>query len=829
MKLKNTLLRLFILFFLGSLYFCALSPSTLWAQNNEDELFLVSQKAFEDGFYDVAIRYINQLLEQFPQTDKSVQANLLLGQCYFFKTQYLKAYDVFSKLLKYQEFKDATFYWLGETYLKGSDYSKAEEQYKKIIELYPNSIYLPQAYYSLGWVYFETNQYEKAKETFLELIKYFPTNQLAEDTYFKIAECEFNLQDYKNAVGRFQEYNQIYPNSTRHAESYFFIAESFYYLEDPLTAITYYAKSADKAYDSKLSLMSKVSMGWAYLKIGKHDLAKKSFEEALELSKQKGIMSDDVFLGLANLYSETQEYEKAREAYDSLIINFPNSKRIVEALLGKANIQYLLKDYPAAINTYQELINKYAKDKEYAEVIEKTYFGLAWSYLKNKNIDLSIKTFEEIKNKTDNKTVKISALTQIGDAYQDIEDFEKAIEIYDRLLKDFPESIYTDYVQYRQGIALLKMDRTEAATISFQALQENFPQSKYLNDVKYYLAVSNFKEEDWAKAKANIETFISSLTENNEFLAEAHYILALSNFNLNNFQEALKEFKYVADNYPGQSSLIKNSELNIAKTYYKLNNSKEALKQFRLLLFKYPKTNIAQESLSWLGDHYLEMGDYDNAINYYLELINTFPNSDKAEEVYYQLGQTYQAKKEFDKAISAYKNIKNAGSEIYAKGQLAIGEILSKEFDSESAIKTYEDIVLTAPELKKDVYAKIAEAYKRQNNYDKAIESYSESLKSKKGQSKTSDAELQFSIGDIQELKNNPELALEEYLKIPYLYPQEKGWVTKAYLRIARIFEDEESWEKAKEIYNKIIAINGNESQYAQERILWIDNNALPF
>ena len=96
--------------------------------SNEGELFLVAQKAFEDGFYDVAMRYVNQLFEEYPQTEKHIQAKLLLGQCYFFKSQYLKAYDTFQDLLQFSEFKDATLFWLGETYLKGSDYKKAEKQ-----------------------------------------------------------------------------------------------------------------------------------------------------------------------------------------------------------------------------------------------------------------------------------------------------------------------------------------------------------------------------------------------------------------------------------------------------------------------------------------------------------------------------------------------------------------------------------------------------------------------------------------------------------------------------------------------------------------------------
>ena len=52
--------RIFALIFAAILGGAAMAAPAL-AQPNEKELFLVAQKAFEDGFYDVAIRYLYRL------------------------------------------------------------------------------------------------------------------------------------------------------------------------------------------------------------------------------------------------------------------------------------------------------------------------------------------------------------------------------------------------------------------------------------------------------------------------------------------------------------------------------------------------------------------------------------------------------------------------------------------------------------------------------------------------------------------------------------------------------------------------------------------------
>jgi len=164
-SIRNNLILSFIIF--------TLIVPVHAAGSNEKELFVVAQRAFEDGFYDVSLRYVDQLFKDFPRNSKAVEARLLEGQCYFFKKQYLKAFTVFQDLVKRGEYKDVSLFWLGETYLKVGDAAKAREQYRQIIDGYPNSLYAPQAYYSMGWSFFEKAGYDEAGKSFLKFVELF--------------------------------------------------------------------------------------------------------------------------------------------------------------------------------------------------------------------------------------------------------------------------------------------------------------------------------------------------------------------------------------------------------------------------------------------------------------------------------------------------------------------------------------------------------------------------------------------------------------------------------------------------------------------------------
>ena len=83
---------------------------------------------------------------------------------------------------------------------------------------------------------------------------------------------------------------------------------------------------------------------------------------------------------------------------------------------------------------------------------------------------------------------------------------------------------------------------------------------------------------------------------------------------------------------------------------------------------------------------------------------------------------------------------------------------------------------------------------------------------------------MQFKIARAYENKGDYYRAIEEYLKIPYLYPMDSQLTVKAYLSAAQIYENQEDWLAGRDIYLKVAAMDVEEAKYAQERLAWIDS-----
>ena len=794
-------------------------PHWGWAQSTETDLLFAAQQAFNDGFSDVAMRYLEDFLNKYPQSPNLPTAKLLLGQCDFLHGEYGKALDLFEALSQQTVKRDEILYWRGETYLKENRLPEAQRDYKSVITGFPQSIFVPQAYYSLGWSFFQEKNFDQAKRAFTHLTVQFPKHQLSEDAALKISECDYNAGRLKEAIKDFQSLAEKYPKSSHLCEVNFNIAESFYYLAKFDSAVKYYQKTLDLPCDDNLKLASYTAQGWNYLKLTKYNEAQNAFKKAENLSKAKGFSAQDIVLGQANLAYERRELPQALALFGDFISNYPQSQHWPQGYLGRANVFYLLKRYDEARTDYLHLENQ--KDPD---VFEKCQFGLGWCELKLGHLTAAISHFQDVFDRSSDADTRVNALIQTGDVYQESNQWDDAARFYEKVKKMYPNNDMMDYVLYRQSIAFLKLDKIDEAFADLKTLQDDYTNSKYLEDVGYYMGVISFKKGNWRKSAQRMERYLKGLSRPSEFAPDANYILALSYLNLKEMEDSLKYFQKILRLYPNDTDIAQNADIDIAKCQFELGQGREAVKRFKLIVYKYPKTSVQFEALLWLAQYYLKNADADSAIDYYKSIVDEFPDSLQMNQIHYELGQAYEIQGQSDAALEQYRAISSVDESLQGKTRLAIAGIMSKDLDPRRAIAAYESIIASSSDYVGEAYLKLGQLYRNDQDYEKEEDVYRKALASKRGQFDR--AQMQFNLADTLELMSRTEDAIAEYLKIPNLYPSRQAWGVKAYLRVAKIYEEGKDWEGARVTYQKIIQLNTPEGAYAQERLDWIKNNA---
>ncbi|MFP4473560.1 MAG: tetratricopeptide repeat protein [Candidatus Omnitrophota bacterium] len=811
-----------ILWFLVLVFLLGALPLQGNCADRKSELFFVAQKAFDDGFYDVAIRYLNQYAEQFPASEKYAQARLLLGQCYFFKNQYLKAFELFQQVLESGRIQDAALFWMGETYFKGADFVQAAEYYQRIMTEYPESTYVPQAAYSLGWTSLEQGQQEEAAEYFLLVTRRYPEHTLAEEALFKAGESYFETAQYDRAAAVFQRYIERYFADLPRPRALIFLAESYYYQNQYIEAVTYYAKAAEAADGAEMRMNAAVGMAWSYYHLQKYDLALNHFERSLRIGEEHDLRPEDAYLGMANTLYAQQKYDEALRSYQEFMDLSPEqSSRKDEARLGMAHTYYALEKFSEAAEGYQKIVSDGTpQDGETPpEIWFKASYGLAWTYIRQGRTEQAVTVFEEVERLAGTALESANALMQMGDAYQEAGSLAGALAAYDKILTEYPESPFADYAQFQQGVVLLKKGDQEAARFSLHALKNNFPQSRYIPEADYYIGLAHFHSRNWGNVVKYIDQFLKTAANASGLEGQARYILGVSLMRLERYDRALKLFRSLASEPSDQAWVTQTAELNIAKCLYRMGRVKEALRRFERIMTDFQGTDVHQTALIWLGDYFFEDNQYEKAAEYYTRFLDIFPGSDRSDLVLYDLGRVYQRQGDLQSALRSFNAVSEENKDISARAKLAVAEIFSQQVDTETALKTYRRIAEDIPDYKRDALLKIAEIARDERDYQASLQAYQSALDADKRSSHIPDEQLLFLIAENYESMRQWSSAIDHYMKAGYLARARAPWKVRAYLRAARIFQDQDQWSEAMALYDKVAAMEVDESKYAVEQL----------
>jgi tetratricopeptide (TPR) repeat protein len=197
-----------------------------------------------------------------------------------------------------------------------------------------------------------------------------------------------------------------------------------------------------------------------------------------------------------------------------------------------------------------------------------------------------------------------------------------------------------------------------------------------------------------------------------------------------------------------------------------------------------------------------------------------FAKSNLVADAYYALGSSYEEESKHEEAVENFKKvIELSKSELSGQAGIAMAGIYVKQGKSDLALSTYKEVVSGYPNLANLIYPKMGDFFYATGDLTQALDFYRKCLD--KVPAKEMPA-IQFKIAEVLQAKGGTEEAVEEYLKVTYLYAENNTLSVKALLRVAQIYEGRENFKEAVNIYNRIISLNTEEAKYAQERIDWI-------
>lgn len=339
-------------------------------KNQGAEIFNFAQKAFNEGYYDEAVKAYDEILKRYPQSPFVSNARLGYARTFEAKLEradekfipswksyfvftspnrdkYLEAIEAYKKLTDLYSKTEVgveALYRIGTIYFhKLNDISQAEFYFRKVIDEFPLSVFTVFSSREMGNISLLNDELDTAYEFYRNVI----SNRLTSDT-------ERNIARYKSArilffQNKFNEANNILSeikkdlrdNTANDAIEFSLLLNTA--ISDSAT-LTLYAKAelladqkkfgeAKKVYREVASMLhSFVLNPFARIKQAEMELAQNQFEPAIQLLEsisnelEKNIFADKALFLAGNTYQfALNDYPKAIEIYEILLAKFPNS------------------------------------------------------------------------------------------------------------------------------------------------------------------------------------------------------------------------------------------------------------------------------------------------------------------------------------------------------------------------------------------------------------------------------------------------------------------------------------------------------------------------
>jgi tetratricopeptide (TPR) repeat protein len=388
-------------------------------------------------------------------------------------------------------------------------------------------------------------------------------------------------------------------------------------------------------------------------------------------------------------------------------------------------------------------------------------------------------------------------IVRASDALGDLPSANRSVEL---ILRLYPDSFFGDRSVLFLGQAVSRAGRPAEAREVLEAFAKRFPGSELAAEAGLAVARTYQREADWARAGAEYDRWLARFT-NHAARPKAEFERAWTAYRAGNETNALAGFMSLVAQFPNHP-LAPWAQHWAADYHYRNEQFDRAEFDYQILFqnTNWPATELSQHARLMAGRAAFSRQDYHAARGYFTNLIaDPAASTNLLPEAWFELGNTLMA----DKPAGTTNALAN-----YLDALVAFTKIPQNFPESRFVPLAWGqagncDLQLGVADPKR---------------FDDALEAYRNVLKSERADVATrSMAEVHIAVALEEKAKIAPaperlglvNEALARYLSVVTadLRPNETAdpfWVKEAALGAARLAEEQQRWEVAASLYEKL-------------------------
>jgi tetratricopeptide (TPR) repeat protein len=402
--------------------------------------------------------------------------------------------------------------------------------------------------------------------------------------------------------------------------------------------------------------------------------------------------------------------------------------------------------------------------------------------------------------------------------------YNLVLTLYDKL----PEVTngFFDLALYQMAQADIQRGDPEGASAAVEKILRWYPVSYFGDQGSLLMGEDLNRRYDYAKAR-QVFLGLRERSPHSPLLSKVEYAIAQTYDYEGNWKEAMALYKQWETNHVGDP-LLPEVEFHLALACGKAGLTNMALVQFTNFVLRYPSNALAPLAQNQEADYYYNQKDFVSAEKKYQELAKNPLAGDLSYQAYFWAGKSALALSDIKEAHDHFVdlvNLTNAPPLLQQRGYLALGETLFLQFLAGPTNTYYLDQAISAVSKWTNgapTNAIAVEALGRLGDYDgqwAALNPGSNTYATAKQMYETivnfppasvsvaARSQALVGLGLLSEQQHQPQEAVSNYCQVLYssFNHFDPYWVGRAGEYAARIFEEQQHWDEAVRVYERVL------------------------
>lgn len=586
----------------------------------------------------------------------------------------LNAFDYARKNPADKALAEESAFQFGKVSYDAGKPDQAITEFERFIKSYPSSSHAVEVRELLAQAYINGNNYNKALEYIESLSTRSPhINQAYQKAAYLKGSEYFNKEDYAEAVNNFNKSLQFPIDPDFVALASFWNGEAYSIGKKYDDAISNYQRVVGLASaDAERVTKARYGLGYAHYNLKAYDKALYNFKEFTNKAAKGNSNYSDGLIRLADCYYVSKQYSDALFTYNKAkAVGSPDNDYI---LLQMGVIQGIQQNYTAARSHFNDLVKSYPKSQYRDEAM----FQRGQFEIEQGNYQEAVTGLTQLIDQRNQSPFLPYAYMRRAASAFNLKQYDRTIADYGHLVKEYPTHPLAQEALLPLQEALNAADRSSEFDTYLSSVKNANPDGKGFESVEFESVKALYNNQDYQKAISRLTAFISSYPQSAK-MSEVKYLMAESHYRLQQFDKAYPIYtELAADMTFEMGSRVVG---RLAEIDFKTGKYDRATQNYHRLERLAANKRDQYNAWSGLMESFYLLGQYDSTSNYariILEKGSISAGATNKASLY--LGKAAFAKGDFDTAKDEFINTLNAARDEYgAEAKYLLAEILHQQ------------------------------------------------------------------------------------------------------------------------------------------------------